>query len=145
TISAPSASSTSAGPVTYTITYAGADTVTLAPGDVTLNATGTATGTVSVSGTGTAARTVTISSITGEGTLGISLAANTASDLAGNQAAAAGPSATFAVTGGLHITSVNGGSNPTAGSGFSVAVQYQDGNGNPVNVAADTVISLSLK
>ena len=35
--------------------------------------------------------------ITGQGTLGISIAAGTASDLAGNLAPAAGPSATFTV------------------------------------------------
>lgn len=98
-IGAPSVGSTSTGPVTYTITYTGADTVTLAGGNVTLNTTGTATGSVAVSGSGTATRTVTISSITGDGTIGISIAANTASDAAGNQAGAAGPSTTFTVSG----------------------------------------------
>ena len=39
----------------------------------------------------------TISGITGDGSLGISLAAGTASDLAGNTALAAGPSTTFTV------------------------------------------------
>ncbi len=96
-ISAPSAAAANTGPVTYTVTYTGADSVTLANANVTLNTTGTANGTVVVSGTGTASRTVTISSITGNGTLGISLAAATANDLAGNTAAAAGPSTTFSV------------------------------------------------
>src|SRR5690606_12402492 len=64
-----------------------------------LNTTGTATGSVAVSGSGNATRTVTISSITGDGTIGISIAANTASDAAGNQAGAAGPSTTFTVSG----------------------------------------------
>jgi hypothetical protein len=50
-----------------------------------------------VSGSGTSARTVTVSSITGVGTLGISIAAGTACDFAGNCSAAAGPSATCAV------------------------------------------------
>jgi hypothetical protein len=40
---------------------------------------------------------VTISNVTGFGTIGISLAANTANDLAGNQAPAAGPSPTVKV------------------------------------------------
>ncbi len=96
-IGAPSAATTSTGPVDFVVTYTGADAVTLAPGDVSLNTTGTASGTVSVSGSGTATRTVTISSTTGEGTIGISLASGTASDAAGNSAAAAGPSTTFAV------------------------------------------------
>ena len=96
-ISAASASVTKSGPVTYTVTYTGADAVTLANANVTLNKTGTANGTVAVSGTGTSTRTVTISGITGDGTLGISIAAGTATDTAGNSAAAAGPSATFTV------------------------------------------------
>ena len=97
-IGAPSVSTTGAGPVSYTISYTGADIVTLANADVTLDRFGTANGTVAVSGSGTVAQTVTISSISGDGTLGISIAANSASDNAGNQALAAGPSATFAVT-----------------------------------------------
>jgi hypothetical protein len=84
--------------VTYTVTYTGADSVTLANANITLNATGTANGTVTVSGAGTAPRTVTISNITGfDGTLGITIAADTASDLAGNLSAGTGPSATFSV------------------------------------------------
>lgn len=97
-ISSPSATQVKNGTnVTYTITYDGADTVTLATGNITLNKTGTANGTVTVSGTGTASRTVTISNITGDGTLGISIAAGTASDIAGNTSAAVGPSTTFTV------------------------------------------------
>ncbi|WP_419788765.1 MBG domain-containing protein [Mucilaginibacter sp. X4EP1] len=98
TISAPSVSSTSTGPVTYTVTYADANfnSSTLAAGNITLNKTGTATGSVAVSGTGLT-RTVTISSISGTGSIGISIAAGTASDNAGNLAGAAGPSATFTV------------------------------------------------
>jgi large repetitive protein len=49
-----------------------------------------------VSGSGTT-RTVTITNTTGDGTIGISIAAGTASDMAGNTAGAAGPSATFIV------------------------------------------------
>ncbi len=93
----PSPVFTRSGPVTYVVTYTGADTVTLANANVTLNKTGTADGTIAVSGTGNTTRTVTISGITGNGTLGISIAAGTASDLAGNRAAASGPSATFTV------------------------------------------------
>lgn len=97
TIGLPSVSTTAAGPVSYTITYGGADTITLSTGNITLIKTGSANGTAGVSGTGTATRMVTISGITGSGTLGISLAASTAADTAGNTAPAAGPSTTFAV------------------------------------------------
>ena len=96
-ISVPSlstASSTSS--VTYTITYEDAVSVTLASGDITLNTTGTATGTVGFSGTGTSTRTVAISGISGNGTLGITIASGTASNEEGD-ASAAGPSTTFTV------------------------------------------------
>ena len=43
----------------------------------------------------------------------------------------------------LAITSVNGGSNPTAGVAFSVVVQAQDASGNPANVVANTGVTLS--
>src|SRR5206468_7428961 len=114
-IGAPSPTSTTAGPVSYTVTYA--DTAfsssTLGVGDITLNTTGTATASIGVSGTGTT-RTVTLSNITGDGALGISLAAGTATDTAGNTAPAAGPSATFTVdNSGPAISSV---SQPADGS-----------------------------
>ena len=98
TIGAPSLAITRGGPVTYAVTYADANFAgsTLAAGNVTLNSTGTATATVAVGGSGTS-WTVTLSGITGDGTLGISLAAGTATDGAGNSAPAAGPSGTFTV------------------------------------------------
>ena len=102
-ISAPSVSGTVSGsapkPVTYTVTYADANFngSTLSEGNITLIKTGTANGTVAVDiGTGST-RTVTILGITGSGTLGISIASGTGSDVAGNLAPAAGPSTTFAV------------------------------------------------
>jgi hypothetical protein len=98
-IGAPNVASTAVGPVTFTITYADTNfnSSTLTTGNITLNTTGTANGTVNVDvGTGST-RTVTISGITGDGTLGISLAAGTASDTAGNTALAPSASATFLV------------------------------------------------
>ncbi len=95
---APSVTDTNSGPVTYTVTYGGADAVTLAEGDIMLNSTGTANGIVGVSVSGTTTRTVTISGITGDGTLGIYISnAGTGMDDAGNPAPEAGPSATFNV------------------------------------------------
>lgn len=98
-ISGPSTPATSAGPVNYTVEYSDANFLasSLTAADVILNPTGTANGTVHVSGSGTT-RTVTISGITGDGSLGISLVAGTATDSVGNAAAAAGPSASFAVS-----------------------------------------------
>ena len=97
TIGSPSKSSTGTGPVSYLVTYSGADTINLLPGDITLNKTGNAVGTVSVVDGTTATPTVTISAITGDGTIGFSIAAATASDNAGNNALAAGPGITFVV------------------------------------------------
>jgi gliding motility-associated-like protein len=102
TISAPSITQTGAGTtgtVTYTITYADANfnTSNLANSGITLNTGGsTATGTIGVTGSGTT-YTVTISNITGKGSLGITLGAGYASDLAGNTDAGAAASATFNV------------------------------------------------
>jgi hypothetical protein len=143
-ISAPSASLTRSGPITYTVTYGGADAVTLVAGDVTLNATGGATGTVTVTGTGNVTRTVTISSITGNGTLGISIASGTASDTAGNTAPAAGPSATFTVdnTGpsATVITSLT--ASPTGGSVVDFAVHFSE-EVQEFNDIADLVIAVT--
>lgn len=44
----------------------------------------------------------------------------------------------------LTISSINGGADPTLGIGFSVVVQAQDGGSTPQNVAANTVVTLSL-
>jgi hypothetical protein len=80
--------------VSYTIAYRHADEITLSPADLTLNQTGTADGSLSVTGSGANTRTVTVSDIAGSGTLGISIAAGTASNIYG-PAPEAGPSATF--------------------------------------------------
>jgi len=45
----------------------------------------------------------------------------------------------------LVFTSINGGTNPTAGTGFSVTVQARSPNGTPINVATATNLSLSVK
>ncbi len=101
TIGAPSLASignSGSGTVTYTVTYSDANfsSSNLTTSGITLNTTGTATGTIGVSGSGTS-YTVTISGITGLGTIGISVGAGFASDLAGNTDAGAGASATFNV------------------------------------------------
>src|SRR5206468_2184265 len=76
----PSATPTRSGPVTYTVNYTGANAVTLVATGITLNPTGTASAFVAVSGTGSTSRTVTLSSITGDGTLSLSIAAGSATD-----------------------------------------------------------------
>jgi YVTN family beta-propeller protein len=63
----------------------------------------------------------------------------------------AGNSAPFTVVAGaaqpptkLAITSVNGGTGPTAGAGFNVVVQAQDGTSTAQNVGSSTVVALTL-
>ena len=96
-IGAPATIRTSTGPVRFVITYTDASTITLGAADVSLSATGTATGTVTLSGSDPTTRTVTLTNLSGDGTLAISLAANTAQDSAGNSAVASGPSASVTV------------------------------------------------
>ena len=99
-ISTPSVPITRSGPVDYTVTYDNVETVTLKPADVILNCGGSAAGDVTVTGAkadGTFVRTVTVHNITGDGSIGISLPENTATDAAGLTAPAAGPSAVFVV------------------------------------------------
>ncbi len=107
-IGTPSADSTAGDPVSYTVTYSDANfgSATLNAGNITVNSTGTASAsTVVVTGSGTT-RTVTLDGITGDGTLGISIASGTASDTAGNLAPAAGPGTTFTIIGGPSVTTL---------------------------------------
>ena len=96
TIGAPSSTLTKNAPITYTVTYSGADNVSLSSSNVSLVKTESADGQVTSSGTGNT-RTVAVDNITGDGTLGIRIAAGTATDNAGNAALAPLDSATFLV------------------------------------------------
>ncbi|MBI5094586.1 MAG: hypothetical protein HZB26_19400, partial [Candidatus Hydrogenedentes bacterium] len=141
-VGAPSATITATGPVSYTVAYGGADTVTLGTGDVTLNATGTAAATISVSGTGATSRTVTLSSITGDGTLGISIGAGTASDTAGNAAPSAGPSATFTVSSLSIAVNLSGPSASVTRSGpVDYTVTYDNAVSVTLNAGAVTLMT----
>jgi hypothetical protein len=106
-IGAPSVTTTRNGPVTYSLTYANADNITLVLGNITLNKTGDANGTLALSGTGNT-RTVTISGISGDGTLAISIAANSATDNAGNNAAAANSAIITVVSNQTGTLSISG-------------------------------------
>ncbi|MCL2341794.1 MAG: hypothetical protein FWC53_01740, partial [Firmicutes bacterium] len=131
-ISAPSSALVKNGAsVTYTVTYYDDNfsSSTLSVANITLNKTGTANGTVAVSGTGNT-RTVTISNVTGDGTLGISIAAGTATDTLGNAAPAAGPSATFTVDSTAPTITISAPSATMVKGGASVTytVTYADTN-----------------
>ncbi|MDB4279556.1 Ig-like domain-containing protein, partial [Paraglaciecola sp.] len=94
-ISAPSITSTTSGPVSYTVTYSDVDQVNLTSAAITLNAVGT-TATATVTGGDTTTPTVTFSDITGDGTLSFSINAGSARNST-KVAPAAGPSNTFLV------------------------------------------------
>jgi len=96
-LSGPSSIITKSGPVTYTATYIDANIITLNSNDITLNTTGTATGTITISGIDNISREISISNISGDGTLGISLGPNTASDIVLNNSLASSPSEIFTV------------------------------------------------
>ena len=141
-IGAPSVAIAKSGAtVTYTVTYSGASAITLANSDVTINKTNSAFGTAIVSGTGTSTRTVTISGITGDGTLGLSIGANTANNGA-ISASASAASSTFVVdnTAPALSTTALATNTVTSNSTFNIAGTATDTNGiQNVTVNGNTV------
>ncbi len=120
------------GPVTYTVTYNDPDLagVTLKPSDITLNnAGGNASASVAVSGSGTT-YTVTLggTGLFGNGPLGITVDAGTATDQAGNVAPSV-TSQTFLVDATPVAISVSSPSRPfasTASGPVTYTVTYTD-------------------
>ncbi|MCJ8269910.1 MAG: Ig-like domain-containing protein, partial [Psychrosphaera sp.] len=106
-ISAPSTSQANTGPVTYTVTYTNAAEIGLSPSAITLNKTQSATATVTVTTVDSLTRTITLSSITGDGTLGVSLNEGTARN-GDQQAPAIGPSNTFSVDNASPTVAISG-------------------------------------
>src|SRR6185295_5448064 len=128
------------GPVSYAISYAEADVITLSPADVTLQHTGTADGTISISGNGNVKRVITISDITGDGTLGIALASGTAIDVAGNLAPAA-TATLFTVDNTPPDISIGTPSSPLTRTGpVSYTVTYANADVVALNAAAISLI-----
>ncbi len=75
------------GPVDFIVTYSNADTITLAPGDITLSISGTATaGTIQIIDNGPESKIVRLSNISGVGTIGFFVAAGTAWNSSGGVA-----------------------------------------------------------
>ena len=144
-IGSPSPAITASGAVSFTVTYADADfnASTLAAGDITLNTSGTANaGSIMVTGAGTT-WTVTLSGISGDGALGISVAAGTASDTAGNVAPAAGPSATATVDNTPPTVTIAGPTPEATSDGpsgsVSYSVTYADANFNSATLTAGNI------
>jgi len=157
-IGSPSVSTTTSGPIDFTVSWSDANlntgSISLTAGQVTVNTTGTAAcGSVSVTGSGTT-RTVTLSSISGKGTIGISIPSGTASDNIGNSAGAAGPSTTATVAYSptvtttaittIGATSATLGGNVTDDGGASVTrgVVYSTTDANPTIAGGATQVAI---
>lgn len=89
-IGPPSPSLSPTGPFSYTVSYSGASSVSLSISDISLSSQGTAACSASVSGTGTSQRTVTLSSCSGVGTVGFSVAPGSATGTGGESATGVG-------------------------------------------------------
>lgn len=89
-IGTPSPSLSPTGPFGYTVSYSGANSVSLSISDISLSSQGTAACSASVSGTGTSQRTVTLSSCSGVGTVGFSVAPGSATGTGGESATGVG-------------------------------------------------------
>ena len=145
TISAPSVAIARSGDsVTYTVTYADAnfDVATLTDANVSvITVTGTATAsTVTVTPVDATHFTVTLSGLSGDGTLAITLAGNTAVDLAGNAADAAGPSEVFTVDNTKPSVTIGAPSvSTTPGGPVSFTVTVTDANPGSITLTAAQV------
>jgi hypothetical protein len=134
-ISPPSTAKTSSSKVNYIVTYSNANSVSLNSSNISLNKTGTANGSIEVSNCSVLSCIVTIS---GNGTLGISLAAGTAVDTLGNSSAAVGASTTFIVDSAAPSASISLASNSYTGqSNITYLVNFL--NAATVTLSSSTV------
>jgi hypothetical protein len=157
-IDSPSVSITTSGPVSFTVSWSDTNlntgSISLIAPEVTVNTTETANyGSISVSGSGTT-RTVELSSLSGKGTIGISIPSGTASDNAGNSAGAAGPSSTATVAYSpsvttttitiINATSATLGGNVTDDGGASVTrgVVYSTTDATPTIAEGATQVAI---
>ncbi|GMU20670.1 MAG: hypothetical protein AMXMBFR13_07670 [Phycisphaerae bacterium] len=112
-VSAPSAASTTTGPVSYTIQFSEPVDGFDSGSDVQISATGTAAvGAVEVSGTGAGPYDVRLSGIAGDGTLTVAVKAGACADAAGNTNAETPASATCAVDNSGPVVSTIGSPSP---------------------------------
>jgi gliding motility-associated-like protein len=129
-IGPPSVPITTHGPVWYDVTYYGTTGISLTANDISLNLTGTAqAGNITVTTTNNPnVRRVTLSNISGNGTIGINIAAGTATD-GTNLAPAAGPSETFIVDNTDPVVGGGDGGGNTGGGGGGTGGGGDGGSG----------------
>ncbi len=146
----PSVAITNAnGSVSYTVNIADPNLgpVTLAPASIQVNATGTAAATgVVVTGAGGSATStnfaVTLSSLSGDGTLGIMVLANAVTDTAGNGSLASTNSTTFIVDTTAPVVTITQGPSvaiTNANGSVSYTVNITDPNLGPVALAPASI------
>lgn len=144
TISAPSVSIVNnTGPVNFSVTYTSASNINLSSTAVTLNRTATANcGTVTVTSGTASPATVTLSGCTGNGTIGISIAAGTSTSPGGSPDTGAGPSGTFTVDNtGIASATFNPVSGTYNAIPASVTVTFPETYAGASLTAADFVIT----
>ncbi|MGE3807338.1 MAG: beta strand repeat-containing protein [Gemmataceae bacterium] len=130
--------------VTFSVTYADAnlvtDTLDLTTGDITLNATGDANGSIGVSRNSSSSFTVSISNLTGDGTLGITIAGGLSIDAAGNTDTG-GSSGTFEVDNTVPTVTIGAPSDDFARNGDTVTftVTYADANLDTTNLTVGDI------
>jgi surface protein len=144
------ASGTSASSFVFTVNYTDAATVTLANADIVLGGTDTAGCVAVVTGAGLATRTVTVNGCTGDGTVTISLAADSAVDSLGNSALAYGPSSAATLRNSFIVrfdtTKLSAGSSAnnqvklplTYWAGYNFTVEWGDGQADTITSATWT-------
>lgn len=87
----------SGGTAQFPVTVTGAANINLVPGNVTINHNGTGGGSVTIQNGTTASPRIRVTGVTGNGSITVSIAANVATDAAGNASSGTGPSAAVAV------------------------------------------------
>ena len=140
-----SVSTTLASPFVVTVTDAngnpvGGRSVTFAIATVPAGATGQS---LSITNATTAANGQASSTMTLGSSNGTYTVTATSAGLSGSPVTLTATAAVIPAT-QLAITQVNGGLNPTAGTGFSVVVQAQDSGNTPQNVTTNTTVTISL-
>ncbi|SQH77456.1 protein of unknown function, Conserved repeat domain protein [Shewanella benthica] len=123
-ISAPSSSLANSGPVTYTVSYFDVEQVNLTAADITLNKTGSANADVTIVNGDLSTARVSLDNLSGEGSLGITIAAGTAR-FSTNLSPAAGPSTIFAVDVIKPTVTITGPTSPQVNS-FVVNINFDE-------------------
>ena len=123
-ISAPSSSLANSGPVTYTVSYFDVEQVNLTAADITLNKTGSANADITIVNGDMSTATVSLDNLSGEGSLGITIAQGTAR-FSTNLSPAAGPSTIFAVD-VIQPTVIVSGPTGTQVSSFVINIDFNE-------------------